>query len=161
MVFISALCKAAVSFDGWNRGLNKTCASTVVDVISDNGNGFGSNERGSVMYFMNPESTIQPGCWAPNCNHQMCIQFFYATFHPNVSRNANKFRGERCKQTRPGCKTDHASSKLSSFSGQENGCFCVKTDECYTYDSYAFFFAVLNRAFSFIDLTHLFAKKNS
>lgn len=130
------MCKAAVNFDGTEKGLSKKCASTVIDVITDNSNGFGSNEyRGTVMYMMNPDTFVQPGCWAPYCNHQMCIQFFYASCRPDVLRSAKKFRGTACGKTTPECKTNNGTSKLSSFSGQEVGCFCMNTSDCYSYDN--------------------------
>lgn len=128
---LSALCKAAVHFDGTNRGLNKTCASSVIDVISDNGNGWGSNElRGSIVYMLNPGTTIQPGCWSPNCNHQICIQIFYAACHPDNSFEMNKFRGDSCDQLNSNCAANVNSSKLGTLSSDETGCFCVNTSDC-------------------------------
>lgn len=134
-LFLSALCKAAVNFDGKIRGLNKTCASTVIDVIADNGNGYGSNElRGSVMYFLNPNSTIQPGCWTSNCNHQMCIQLFYASNIPKILYNPELLRGTSCMKTHSSCATNIDNSKLNAMSGNETGCFCINTPECIPID---------------------------
>lgn len=131
--FFQALCKAAPLFDGTNKGLNKTCATTVVDVIADNGDIFGSNEpRGSVMYYINPWSSIQPSCSVASCNHQMCYHYYYASANSMVLNDRKRFRGQCCGQT-PECRASDQTSKLSPFSGKRTGCYCMNATACFNY----------------------------
>lgn len=121
-----------MNFDGTKKGLNASCASMVVDVISDNGNGIGSTElRGSAMYLMNADLTLQPGCLLPSCNHEMCIHQFYAANHPDFFEDTNQLRGSKCKQLEAPCRANVETSKLSGLSGKDGGCFCVNTPKIY------------------------------
>lgn len=126
--------KASPGFDLTNKGLNKTCATKVVDIISDNHDGFGSNEkRGTLMIFANKDKIIQVGCTEPSCNHQLGYILLYASARPSVLANSTALRGPSCLQTESECKANADTTKLNPHSGDDVGCYCIETGPCNTF----------------------------
>lgn len=126
--------KSSPGFDGTSNGLNKTCATKVVDVITESYIGFSSNDpRGTLNIIANKGAIIQPGLFEPSGNNQLGYTLLFASAQETVLANPAALRGQKCLQTKAICKANADSTKFSPSSGDDFGCYCIDSKPCNTF----------------------------